>query len=545
MRTPHIVYWSALLGCLLASFCARFRFGASFLSFYSDDYFYYLKVAQNIVTHHLSTFDGSTATNGYHPLWMAVNVFLLFAFRGKAFFYALALLSIACSIATFLLICKILKMRGLSEPAALFTGFVSVWWSLKIVSGEMEVVIAIPLAFAMLAWILRPTFSWSRDSLVYGLLASLAILARLDIVILVALLLAFQGIAHLSRAGFAAKDLIRGAVRFALGGLLLPVYVITNVLYFGILSPVSSAAKHLKPGLTPYFDRLLPITRADLTAHGGFQGWFYILPLVIAVVALVGLTISSMRRGKFDRPVLFALYLFPLVHLLLLATLSDWALWMWYFYPDVFVICFACMQCFEWADGAALARAFVPLRYLAMIAVLLVAARTIRTQLTLMPEYNGIYATGVELAKFMDSHPGRYAMGDRAGIVGYLSESPVVQLEGLVMDKNYIDVLRYSPRLKDVLAQYHVDYYITSGRHLAGSCYAVVEPSQAGPQSPKMRGTFCDAPVFTVQRGPSFDAVFRVRRDTAASPVATPIVASGLPSALAPNETHHSSSSTR
>ena len=225
LRLVRIFYWTAVTTCLVVVFCARFRFSADFLSFYSDDYFYVLKVAQNIVTHHLSTFDGSTPTNGYHPLWTVINVILLYIFHGKAFFYALAIVSIACGIATFQLIRTIAKLNGVNEPASLFTAFVGVWWSLKLVRGEMEVVIAIPLVLGMLVWIMMPAFSWTRDATVYGLLASLAVLARLDVVLLVALLLAFQLLAQIIHKEFEAKSWLRGAMRFVLGGILLPAYI--------------------------------------------------------------------------------------------------------------------------------------------------------------------------------------------------------------------------------------------------------------------------------------------------------------------------------
>jgi len=42
--------------------------------FTRDDAYYYFKVAQNVSEGHGSTFDGLNPTNGYHPLWMLVNV---------------------------------------------------------------------------------------------------------------------------------------------------------------------------------------------------------------------------------------------------------------------------------------------------------------------------------------------------------------------------------------------------------------------------------------------------------------------------------------
>ena len=42
--------------------------------FTRDDAYYYFKVAQNITEGHGITFDGINVTNGYHPLWMVLNI---------------------------------------------------------------------------------------------------------------------------------------------------------------------------------------------------------------------------------------------------------------------------------------------------------------------------------------------------------------------------------------------------------------------------------------------------------------------------------------
>ncbi len=42
------------------------------LYFFSDDAYYYFKVASNIVAGHGSTFDSYNLSNGYHPLWMVL-----------------------------------------------------------------------------------------------------------------------------------------------------------------------------------------------------------------------------------------------------------------------------------------------------------------------------------------------------------------------------------------------------------------------------------------------------------------------------------------
>jgi len=66
------------------------------------------------------------------------------------------------------------------------------------------------------------------------------------------------------------------------------------------------------------------------------------------------------------------------------------------------------------------------------------------------------------LSEWMKKHPGVYAMGDRAGLVSYLSGQKMIQLEGLVMDKNYLENINRQESLNFVLNNYNVDYYITA-----------------------------------------------------------------------------------
>ena len=48
-----------------------------------DDFFYYLKIADQILAGHGISFDGLHATNGFHPLWLVV-VLALRAMRAAA-----------------------------------------------------------------------------------------------------------------------------------------------------------------------------------------------------------------------------------------------------------------------------------------------------------------------------------------------------------------------------------------------------------------------------------------------------------------------------
>jgi len=74
----------------------------------------------------------------------------------------------------------------------------------------------------------------------------------------------------------------------------------------------------------------------------------------------------------------------------------------------------------------------------------------------------------------------------------------LIQLEGLVMDKDYLTSLHQQRPLREVLAKYHVRYYIATEYNkgnAAVGCFDAVEPYMAGPHSPHLRGIFCETPV--------------------------------------------------
>jgi hypothetical protein len=106
-----------------------------------------------------------------------------------------------------------------------------------------------------------------------------------------------------------------------------------------------------------------------------------------------------------------------------------------------------------------------------------------------------IYLEAVDIARFDRTHPGVYAMGDRAGTPGFLLPEPLIQLEGLVMDKAFLANIRRQRPLPEVLHEYAVRYYIAINPVVSHGCWLTAEPLVAGPDAPHMRGTFCIQPV--------------------------------------------------
>jgi hypothetical protein len=95
--------------------------------FKRDDAFYYYKVAQNISEGNGSTFDGINPTNGYHPLWMLVNIPIFALARFDLILPLRVLLMVLAGLhsATAILIYRIIKTH-LSQAVAIFA---AVFWS--------------------------------------------------------------------------------------------------------------------------------------------------------------------------------------------------------------------------------------------------------------------------------------------------------------------------------------------------------------------------------------------------------------------------------
>jgi hypothetical protein len=128
-------------------------------------------------------------------------------------------------------------------------------------------------------------------------------------------------------------------------------------------------------------------------------------------------------------------------------------------------------------------------------AVLVIGLYALATNAWRYPN-NSLYSEAVAIRSFAASHPGIYAMGDRAGKTGFLLPDPLVQLEGLVMDRSYLEELKEHGDLRTVLNDYHVRYYIADVHGGYTGCFHAVEPWEAGPASKVLRETFCETPVW-------------------------------------------------
>jgi hypothetical protein len=471
------------LACILflgiaAVLVAPFFSHQSWLIFVQDDLLYYLKVAQNLAQGHGSTFNGIVPTNGYQPLWFLVLAALSrFTENPTVILAFLAASDFLAALGTFLLARSLLRSTGV-RPLAVFA--LAAWttlYSLTLFFYGMETTLTVPIMFAVLCLLRR--VAWLQRSPLHtfllGLLFSAMVLSRIDTLIFGALLL----------AGILLTPSLRPMKPRLLGGLvagMLPVagYFLLNHVAFHTFMPVSGMAKELKfsraPSLEPWRVFFHPLAGA------------YALLMVFALIVLVR---NRSRIAPIDRVLFASAIFFPFVYYSVLCVVSDWTLWGWYMYPLRTAVCVSfVILCLTPTFAHLFNRTAVAALMVLTVFAGLAAMRWTRQQ-------SDIYEASVQIVDFARTHPGTYAMGDRAGRVAYLLDQPVIQTEGLMMDRDYLNYVAQQTPLLDVLAHYNVRYYVATAYQPFTGCFEAAEPAKAGPASAHMRAEFCAPPIET------------------------------------------------
>jgi hypothetical protein len=479
--------WFTLAIAVITLF-QRFYFHNALLAYYEDDFFYYLQIARNMAIHGMSSFDGIHLTNGYHPLWLLTLTILFKIVPGEAFYYVLEGLTAALVLAVYLLSRScLLRYTSNASYASLVSAAIA-FLALGLARGGMEVTLTIPLIMLLISYRLRPSFHWSSSqALTLGFLASLVVLSRLDSGVLIVILFLIDAIIQ----RFSLKQWLWRGGEYVIGAWPIGLYLLINQRIFGTMIPVSGQAKgirfHHYPSLIPLKSLFMPRYFTQIVTT--FPS------ILIGVIAAFLLMRRSKNRAEDAslRIIAWALLSFPVTYFVILCFHSDWPLWLWYYYPFVFLVfggSISLIVCAYNRDQPLSGKFIKGIAVVFVLCVSLYTARSLFTQKT-----NSLYVLSTDLAGFATHHPGIYAMGDRAGTPGFLIHDPLIQLEGLVMDKKFLSYIRAESDLKNVFEDYKVTYYIATDPTLNDGCYLVMEPAGAGPDVPKMHGAICKKPI--------------------------------------------------
>lgn len=208
-----------------------------------DDGFYYLQIARHLASGAGSTFDGLHPTNGYHPLWLWILVPLAWLLAPDRLLLASFAVQVLAAAATAVLVFRL--ARRFAPPLAAFLAVAvwirvqcTYWMSWAGMEYGLQALSVVALCYLAVLANRGDGPPSPRRVAALGVLASLAALARLDNLLLAALV----GLAFAWRwRGRGGWRLL--AIYLAPVVLTFTLYTGLNRAYFGHPSPVSGEVK--------------------------------------------------------------------------------------------------------------------------------------------------------------------------------------------------------------------------------------------------------------------------------------------------------------
>lgn len=437
-RTTSIISKVIIIFYFLVSACflfVKFIFfdGLEFLAFFEDDFFYYLETSKNFIQYGFPTLDYQTHTNGFHPLWFLILTTIQFISADPFFVtFSVTLLVLLSHIYSFYLLHRIYRIYFNNDNSYYFAIISSSLYLIYLTSG-MEIILAIPLVILLILKILDRKGNYLQVTMI----SSVLFLARIDAFILIFLLIIY----------FILHDRsIFSKIKYYFPFVLIIIYLIVNLIYFDTILPISGQAKQLKTTLFPVTNPFMSIFNLYLD-----RIIFALIPFIMSII-----NIFIINLNKENKLLFHLLNIFPFVFILINSILSGWYMWSWYFYiflPGIIVFFISFGNLIKMTK--AIKFSLISVSFLISLFYIILAFKRDSSD-TLY------YENAIRVSNFEKSHPGKYAIGDRAGLISYLIDSPVVQLEGLTMDKDYLHNLKTTIQLSDLLEKYNIDYYIAS-----------------------------------------------------------------------------------
>ena len=404
-----------------------------------DDAYYYLQIGRELAHGHGSTFNGLDHTNGYHPLWQVVSILpFLVGLTGLAAVRALLVVQLGLWFVTLWIVAGLVgkQLTRVSTPtvAVLFALVAANPYVMKLFVNGLESGVA-ALAYAALLWaVVEKRTRWIAPLLV------LAFLSRTDAVIVMGCLFLWSP---------------REWRRFVPAGVVVALYLGFNQVVFGNPLQVSGVVKRLP----------LTATRA-------------VELLVVAVVALavgVGCRRLAGRTGRFERTIAFlaATGWFAAACVLLVGyyRVLSVEVYLWYYAPIalyLFVVLLHLAGDFAEAvvaEGQSLRTVQVILVLPFLAGFLLTARQVTDPHLRSLQEGDRAAALWVRDNTPPDT---RVASWD-AGIIGYFSDRPVVNLDGVVNSFEWHDATKHAPAATShFLAARHITITVNHGVDVNG-----------------------------------------------------------------------------
>ena len=443
-------------------------------AFVPDDYFYYTTIADTILQKGMSSFDGITLTNGYHPLYLAIIVVIAFVSGSTTsilFYILLQVLIISSSIQIYRSCNKLYSLYSLSGIKKDLILLISWFISYKLILLHMEIVLTIPLLYMFFYNIVKPQLQASYTTL--SSLCLFIILSRIDAVVLLTLPLFFY-FSALER-----KNKYLFFIHFLPACIVIASYFYINTLTFQSIIPISGLAK----GLTIY-----PFI---LSFHFWQDFFYHPFELLLYLISIVFFIVSLCKgRDLIVQSLLFSIILYFIV----VSTRSDWALFDWYFYPLILVVPSIILLFSNDVERLYLKQSIL---YSLMIIIGLWSFKYMYRVHNALTYETSNYSHAQTIHTWLKKNNIKIAsMGDRSGLTGYIHKGTIINLEGLVSNRKLIHSIQAQADLQATLKEFGSEALIVSvyeklltdksGRYIVYQPH----PKQAGIYSKIMTGYF-------------------------------------------------------
>jgi hypothetical protein len=402
-----------------------------------DDAAYYFKIAENFNKGLGFSFDGLHQTNGFQPLWQYILIAFFFFLPSDAeslYRSALILQTIIISLSALLLFRSVNKVNGEANDS-IALGIVILLVFSQAVNG-MESAVVVLMVVILYIFFTKDKFS-INDYFISGLITGLLLLARLDFIFLPGFVFLFIFL----RSG------LKNSLLYITGCLFIFIpYALNNYLHTGHSQPVSGVIKSSFPELTFNFDLQFTAT-ALLSVFAGISA-----AVIYLIVRLKRLTAKNIHLQN-HQLLLTALSFTILVHYSFYLLFIKWPVLNYYFifYGLVLALIIADLLKIK------INRTVVMLLLLAAAGFVVVKyAWRLNKDLD-----NSWHAKAYDAALWTihNTDPGDvFAMKD-AGNFSFVSSRRVINLDGLVNDLHFQDVLK-DQKLKSYLKQNNVSYYV-------------------------------------------------------------------------------------
>ncbi|MDP4219457.1 MAG: hypothetical protein Q8916_02725 [Bacteroidota bacterium] len=423
----------------------------------SDDAYFYLQVASNIVAGYGSTFNRIAMTNGFHPLWQicCTGIFVLTGGDKSA---ALLLVCIFQQLLFIGILYYVLRLNEflrlrfwyLAIPVLVFYFLCT---GLYASEAHLHGLLLVMLTYYVIREVIGRASS-PRDWLLIGVLTGLLFLARLDSI--------FFSVPLILAAAWKSRHDRKAVINIGLAAIAacclgLP-YVLYNYFSFGHFVPISGAIKSTFPYISANFGAISGI--GEIATLAGICGLF------------AGL---FSEKGSGRRWVFLALSCGTLLLTLYLYLFTDGnTRWAWYYVVGITLAALLVAYLFD-LGSRLLFRRRERVRIAAAVTIFLtlVAFTGMRSwskyasgnSQGLNPFNFHVYTDKkwqIEIALWLRSHMPAHTnifMFDWPGMIGYYSDMNILSSDGLINDYEYNDRLRRDG-INSYLKQNHVFYWL-------------------------------------------------------------------------------------